>query len=192
MWAVSKAIRSGEPGLILENQESKSETGLGCLCKVAHSEAMYCVWFYFNLSLASALACPFSSLLWQPGSLSTVCNCTLAAKHSWRQSLLARTGTTEDACSPISTDLCLPTLVQLPVIASLFSSVFIPELFCAPLSSSKVLFLLNDIGYESHLVQLCHRESVTFFPILLVKLLWLNWWWATTYDSKSFWIFDFP
>lgn len=54
-----------------------------------------------------------------------------------------RTGATENTCSPVSTDLSLTLLVQLPFLPFLFSSVATPELFFAPLSSSKPLFLFS-------------------------------------------------
>lgn len=43
-----------------------------------------------------------------------------------------RSGATENTCCPVSTDLSLTSLVQLPFLPFLFSSVTIPELFFAP------------------------------------------------------------
>lgn len=117
------------------------------------------LWHLLWLALFLASSDSLAPGIWphlpgQAGSLSSLCNCTSAVKHSWRRSLLdRRTGTIEDACSLSSTDLCLSTLAQPPVLPSVFSSVAIPEHFCAPLSSSKALFFFNDICYESHLVQ---------------------------------------
>lgn len=178
---------------------------------VAHSEDVHCVCFYFSLSLASTLACPFSSLFWQPGSwnlatsgrldLSVLCviapwlPSTAGDDHSWG----GRTRTTEDGFFLISTDLFIPSrsvsCSSLCVLISGHSS-----FFYAPLFSFQSPVLFNDICHKSHMVQkrewrhLCCRESVTFRPILLFKLLWLNWWQPRppSLSSVSFSTMDTP
>lgn len=129
-----------------------------------------------------------------------MCNCTLAAKHSWRHhSWGGRTRTTEDGCFLISTDLFIPSCsVSCSSLCVLISGH--SRFFYAPLFSFQSSVLFNDICHKSHMVQnrecrhLCCRESVTFCPILLFKLLWLNWWQPRppSLSSVSFSTMDTP
>lgn len=114
---------------------------------VAHSEDVHCVCFYFSLSLASPLACPFPSLFWQPGSWNLATSdrldlpvlCVIAPwrpstagdDHSWG----GRTRTTEDGCFLIQLT-CLSPLVQFPALPFVFSSVAI-------LAFSMLLYLVS-------------------------------------------------
>lgn len=68
-----------------------------------------------------------------------------------------RSGATESTCCPVSTDLSLTSPVRLTFLPFLFSSVTIPELFFAPLSSSKPLLSFKDRCCEPCLVQ--NREQ---------------------------------
>lgn len=134
-----------------------------------HSGAVYCDFLFqpffsicfdlpFSWPLLTAWLLDLGHICLGRLDLTVVYDCTWLPSTTGDNSSGLRTGASENTPSPISAGLCLTSPVQLPFLPFLFSLVAPPELFCAPLASSKPLFSFSDTCCESHLVQ--NRELV--------------------------------